>query len=452
MSLSDIANVSITSATVGVTAQGFGEPMVLSYNATFPERARSYSDLADMVTDGFATTDPEYLAASALMAQATKVESWTIGKGALPPTQVYKISAKTATAGQEYGLRIGADAISVTAGSGTFASNDEIITDLNAAIQAADGYATNGYTSAVAGGAGVKYITLTANAAGSWIGVCTDDADHLDVCQTHADPGVATDLTAINAYDSTWYGLINPWNSTAMIMAVAAWAESNEKLFVAADCDTRAANLSLAADTALAAAGSAMCRAKTAAYARTAVIYHPDSAEFADAAWLGKCLPYDPGSETWNFKTLAGVDAVSITTTHRTNVLAKYGSVYHTVAGVNTTEGSTVAANEFIDVVRFRDWLKARMQERIFARLVNTKKIPYTDSGIAVIEAEVRGQLDEGVEVGGIATSPEYEVTVPKASACSAADKTARTLRNVKFSCTLAGAIHKLYITGVISV
>lgn len=452
MSLADIVSVSITSTSVGVTAAGFGVPLILSYNATFTERIRFYSTTAALVTDGFSATSPEYLAAAAILGASTDVTEFAIGRCALKCTQNYKISAKAVTAGSVYTIRVGSDSISVTCGTGTFAANDELMTDLLVAIQAASGYGTNGYTASLAGSVSSKYINLLANAAGSFLAVEASNPDLLDVVQNQADPGVATDLAAIAVEDNTWYGIVNPWNSTAIIMAIAAWTESNEKLFVAADLDTRIANLALSSDVALGASGSSASRAKTAAYARTAIIYHPASDQFADAAWMGKCLPLDPGSETWNFKTLAGVDAVSLTTTHRTNILAKYASLYNTVAGVNITEGSKVAANEFIDVVRFRDWLKARIAERIYAKLVNLSKLPYTDAGIAVVEAEIRGQLDEGVKVGGLSPDPAPNVVVPKASACSTANKTARLLSGVTFTATLAGAIHSLTISGTLSV
>lgn len=52
--------------------------------------------------------------------------------------------------------------------------------------------------------------------------------------------------------------------------------------------------------------------------------------------------------------------------------------------------GGVVSGNEFIDTIRFRDWLQIRMQERLAALLTGTDKIPYTDDGIARIEGQVR--------------------------------------------------------------
>jgi hypothetical protein len=298
MSLADLVSVSITSATVGVTAQGFGIPLILGYNAPFAERSRSYTTLATMVTDGFATTDPEYLAATALLSADTKVDSFMVGKGALPPTQVWTLAAKAVTAGAEYNLRVGADSISITAGSGTFAGNDEIIDQIYDAILAATGYATSGFTAAVTGSANSKKVTLTASTAGNYLAIEPENIDLVDVVEAEADPGIATDLAAISAYDDTWYGLVTCFKSKLIVAAAAAWVETAEKLYVVASNESAIANTVLAGATDVAAA------LKTSAYARTGVIYHPANDEFADAGWLGKCLPYDPGEETWAYKTL----------------------------------------------------------------------------------------------------------------------------------------------------
>ena len=450
MSLADLVSVDIVSDTVGVTAAGFGVPLILSHKATFAERVRYYTKASDLLTDGFLATDPEYLAVQSVLSASTKVTKVGIGRCALKPTQVFKVSLAAVTAGETYSLRVGDDVISVLAETGTFAANDEIVTDIKNAITTA---APAGYTAATAGAPGSLYVTITSGTAGNWIAVENYKPGLLLVEQTTVDPGIATDLAAIYNEDSTWYGLMSLTNSKPIIVAVAAWAEANEKLYIAATADTVCESVALATDTALAAAGSIASVVKLAAYARTHAFYHRASDAFQDAAELGKCLPYEPGSETWAYKTLAGVSAETFTSTQETNLNAKFCGYYGIVAGVNVTlGGAKVAANEYIDVVRFRDWLKARIQERIFARLAGMKKIPFTDGGIAIIQAEILGQLDEGVIVGGLSPDPAPTCTVPKASAVSTVNKQARHLAGVEFTGTLAGAIHTLTIEGTLSV
>lgn len=441
MPLSDIVSVTISTDSVGVSQAGFGVPLILSHTASWTERVRSYTSLSAVAAD-FATTTPEYLMATALFAQSVKPTKIKIGRCANKPTQKYSIVPTVANS-TVYTVVIGSTSYSYT--SDASATNDEITDGLQTLINAGSGDTT---TATVPGSSGSHVLTLTANAAGNFDSVYVADTSLLSITQDHADPGLAADLAAIALQDNDWYFILNPFNSKACALIIAAYAEANNKIFIAQTGDSNNATLALGSDSTT----SLMGQAKTSAYARTAVIYHPNIKEFADAAWIGKCGPLNPGSETWAFKTLSGVSADNLTATHITNIEAKYGSYYVVIAGVNVTQRSLVSSNEYIDVIRFRDWLKARMQERIFSRLAAMAKIPFTDQGIAVIENEVRAQLQEGVDAGGISTNPAFVVTVPKASAVSSANKTARLLPDVKFTATLAGAIHKTTITGVVSV
>lgn len=443
MALSDIVSVTITSSTAGVTQAGFGVPLILSVNATFTERVRFYTSLAGVGAD-FATTTPEYLAASAIFAQSPAPSRIAVGRRALKPTQDWRISLAAApTAGEVYSLTVGSTAVSVTAGSGTFCVNDTVIAQLVAAIGS-----VTGYTVSAAGTGGSKYVKILSNTAGNFLNVNVDDVGKLLVEQVQADPGIATDLAAIYLEDSTWYCVLDFFPSEAEGAALAAWVESNEKMCIIATNQSTICTVASAGATDLAK------DLATSAYARTAVIYQSTPSDFADCAWAGKCLPYDPGEETWKFKTLAGVAADTFTATHETNLNAKKCNYYTTVGGVNITMGTpggTTASGEYIDVIRFRDWLKARIAERIYGRLVNSAKIQFTDAGIAVIEAEIRAQLKEGIEVGGLAASPAPTVTVPAAADVSANDKAARRLTGVTFTATLAGAIHVATITGTVT-
>jgi hypothetical protein len=98
--------------------------------------------------------------------------------------------------------------------------------------------------------------------------------------------------------------------------------------------------------------------------------------------------------------------------------------------------------------MRGTDWLAARIQERVYTLLLNNDKLPYTDAGIQAVRGEILAQLDQGIARDFIAADPKPTCTVPLASAVSAADKGTRTLNDVTFRATLAGAIHKVAIEG----
>ena len=92
------------------------------------------------------------------------------------------------------------------------------------------------------------------------------------------------------------------------------------------------------------------------------------------------------------------------------------------------------------------------MQERIYARLTNAKKIDYTDDGVAIIENEIRAQLSEGITTTFLTDDPAPVVTVPKVVDVNPNDRAARFLPGIRFTAQVAGAIHKLQIRGQVTV
>ncbi len=244
--------------------------------------------------------------------------------------------------------------------------------------------------------------------------------------------------------DNDWYGLAVDTVDAATIVLIAAWVEARTKIYIARSAD---------ADILTTATDDVASTLDAAEYDRTAVMYHSIAAagnQYIDAAWLGDCLPRDPGSQTWMFKTLNGITFDGLTAAQKDNALGKNANTYQRIAGVNVTQQGTMAGGEYIDIIRGIDWLTARIKERIFTRLINAPKIPYTNKGIAIIEAQVREQLDIAVDRQLIAPEPEYTVTVPDVLDTDELDRQNRQLKEVDFRARLAGAIHYVEIRGAV--
>lgn len=500
MALSDIVQVTISTTSTGPTLPGFGVPLILGavQNATYgTDRIRFYTGTAGMTSDGFLTTDPEYLAAAAIFSQKNPPPKIAVGRRVAKPTQswlftvlsaanslwaastAYALGARvnnggniyTATTagtsaasggpsgtgsaindgtvvwsysgsvvGKTYTVTVGGVAKSFTAGSGD--TNTTIATGLAAAIGTQTGFG--------AAVASTNTVTVTASAPGNWLRVAVTNPNvDLDCLENHADNSVQAELTAIAAIDNTWYAVLSVFNgvngatNTSEVGQIAAYCEANTKLHVGAVSDSTILG-SATTDIAT--------KLKTLNYARTALFYHPDNGAFAAAAWAGVCLPLNPGSETWKFKTLAGVSAVVLSATQAQNADGKNCNTYQSVAGISITGEGVVADREFIDTIRFRDWLAANMQTDIFGALAGANKIPYTDPGAAVIEQLVRARLQLGIAAGGLAADPAPTITVPKVATQATADRQARKMRNITWTAQLAGAIHSLTLNGTVSV
>lgn len=176
-------------------------------------------------------------------------------------------------------------------------------------------------------------------------------------------------------------------------------------------------------------------------------------------AMMAKCFGYDPGSETWALKSLAAVYPCKLTSEMKKYCDDENITYFTTYTKKNITNsmGGKVLGNEWIDIIRFRDWLKNDMQERIFNLLVLNQKVPYTDDGITGIEGKIEESLKEGQKVGGVASTeyddddneiPGYTITVPDSSELTDSQKASRQLNGCKFTAKLAGAIQAADISG----
>lgn len=451
MPLSDIVNVVVSTQNPGVTQAGFGVPLITSASASWAERVRTYANIAGVGAD-FATTTPEYLAANAIFSQNPRLTQIKIGRLANKPTQVSVVKVTSVINTTAYVVHFFSAGVEQTATytSDNTATNDEIAAGLASAINALAAPAPNA-TAVATGPGGSQVCTVTGNAAGNWFCVDINDPNLLAVHETGTDAGVAADLDAINNEDNGWYGLISLFKSDATVAAAAGWVENNTKLYTPALCGTEIATV---------VDGSATDEAhalKAAARARTGAFFHPRGWEFADAAEMGKFFVVSPGGDNWRLKTLSGVtpgwsNGQQYTQTQITNIKAKRANFYYILGGVNVIGGNgTVAANEYIDVVRGIDWWTARVSERLANLLIQSNKVPFTDAGIALVVTEVAAQNTEGIDAGLIAASPRPTVTAPLAANISSADKQLRQLLNVNTVWTLAGAINFLQVNATVT-
>lgn len=436
MSLDSIVSVTITTGTSAVSQAGFGVPLIAGYHNEYADIVRTY-DAADglsaLTSDGFASTDPIYLAASALLSQNPKVSQFKVGKLSTSTTQTIDL-VPIAINAYTYTITIGGEEFSYLSDSS--ATVAEITAGLTTAV--------NGGTVAVTATDGTTKVTLTADAANTFYVIKDYDKANLRVTDVStAQAQMSTDLDAIVVEDDDWYCLLIASQRESDIAAAAAWTETKKKIFLCNSADygiISSSTTDVASDL------------ETAAYARTAIMYHANLGEHAGAAWAGQCLPLDPGSETWAYKTLASISADTLTATQRGFVEAKNANHYTTVAGNNITRYGLTSAGEYIDVTRFVDWVQARIQEEVFGLLINNIKVPYTDKGVAMVKGKILGVLRAGVAVGGLAEDPAPAVFAPLVADVSSLDKANRLLPDVTFTATLAGAVHTLQISGTLSV
>jgi hypothetical protein len=438
MSLDNIIELTITVQDTPVTKVGFGLPLVMDYHTNWAERYRLYSSTTAMVTDGFAADDPAVLAVGAILSQNPKISQVAIGRrdGATDMDILFTPVAQDNT---DYAITINGTEFSID--SGVAATPTTIATALFTAINAG--------SEPVTAVDNTGSLNVGADVAGVLFSYVVNDRALFTIDDETADATVATDYATIKAVFNDFYGVLLTSKATLEITALAAAVEADRKLFGAASQDD-----DIPADT----GGNLGETLDTAGYNRTYLIYHPKaSLQHPEAAWMGERFPSDPGTSTWKFKTLAGVDFTVLTDTELNNlgfteVPGIHVNHYTRVGGVSIMQEGWASSGRFIDITRFIDWLHARIQESLFGVLVNVEKVPQTDEGIALVQNAIEGPLKLGVKRGGLAADPAPLVTAPKIADVPANDKTNRLLPDITFTARLAGAFHKIQIVGTVSV
>ena len=251
-----------------------------------------------------------------------------------------------------------------------------------------------------------------------------------------------------------FYGIhLTSFKDADDVTGAVEWAESHDKLFGCEYADMES------------------CPVSDFSYYRSFGIFsgsadgygaeeQPEENQYAALALMAKCFGYDPGSETWHLKELKGIIPSALSQTDKDNLAETNINTFLRYAGSNVTIGGYTLAGEWIDVIRFRDWLKLNMQENVFRIMKNNIKVPFLDAGIGLIEGAMEATLANGQVIGGIAPTqydsdyneiPGYTVTVPRAADLTEEERKARKLTGCRYTARLAGAIHLVEISGTLT-
>jgi hypothetical protein len=427
--LTDIIEIQISRETSAVAQTNFNVPAFISAHTNFVERARVYSSLL-AVADDFATSDSAYIAAQKFFGQAIKPANIVIGRRQIPGATVNVLTVAPATS---YVLTVSGTAI-------TYVSQA-----LDTAILIAAGLKAAYDVTPITG------VTLVNNLDGTLTFTAAVDTDwslkvsaNLSKANAPATESWSTSVNEVQADNDTWYALVIESHNEIDVLEVAGLIEAKKKVF-GTSSGTTAIKTTGTTDT--------FAKLKDLGYQRTFGIFSTDAdSQFPEAAWIGFQLQEQPGSNTWAYKALTGVTVSKLSDTEATNIKAKNGNTYESVGGQSVTIGGKMFGGEFIDIMVFVDWLEARMTERLWFRMANSKKIPYTAAGATIIESEIRAQLNDGIRVGGLADSPTPVVRVPDVLSVAPNLRAQRIFEGIEFEARLAGAIHFVKIKGTVTV
>lgn len=439
-----IVQVAISLNTTAVKEQNFSDVLVLGAHAVAVNRILVVTEASELLDLGVSQADPLYIAVRDAFKQIPTVQRVFVGRRLVDTSRV----AVTRAAPAVYKITMQwRDA------DGSVRSADATFTGL------ADSTPTTiaaGLVAAVTASA----APVTATAVGAEVSITADDANtavavsvkgNLAVAIPTSSESPTAALTACRQENADWYGVALASRLEADILDTAEWVESNGCLFgVSSD---QAGIIDAAVDTDLA----SKCQQKQ--YFRTHVWFHRKAtSEALDAAVMANRFTYYPGGETWANVRLAGVTYDNLAEGQALAAHGKNANTFEQMRNFAITQNGKVAAGEWIDVIRGRDWLAEQVKINVATQLINADgKVPFTDDGIQIIVNGLRQALLLGQARGLIAPDevdgagnriPGFVITVPQSMDIPPNDKANRVLRNLKFSARLAGAIHVAELKG----
>ncbi len=442
--ISDIVDVTITRETARILQAGFGVPLLLGPHFVNEDRTKSYSDPADMLVDGFLTTDNLYKMAVKLMSQTLSPSTFKVGRKLADINSKQTLTFDAVATAGTFTVTLGAlttAAIAYDANAATIKAAIELLASVAEVTVTGDMPLTEIVVEFTGADAATDFDTFTVD-----VGSLTSVTTGVSVVNQYGS-AVESWTEALNNIlltDEDWYCLLATTRVKSEILELAAIIETKIKLYISCSEDSDAPTSSTT-DTA--------SELQDLSYDRTSYIYSTDEANFPEAAWAGGQLPENPGSITWKFKTLVGISPDSLTTAQVGYLKAKSANFYETVGGQNIiTSDAVVASGEYIDIIRGIDWLQARIGEDVYAVFINSKKVPYTNKGVSLLANPLRARLLNAASPSvSLITEASIVVSEPDVANALTADKANRLLKELNFSATLQGAVHKVEINGKLS-
>ena len=188
---------------------------------------------------------------------------------------------------------------------------------------------------------------------------------------------------------------------------------------------------------------------------RTVGFVHSNA--LASAALVGKTAAMTPGSFTYKNLILKGIEPMTYSDAQLKAIHDANGITFVEKSGDNVTSEGKTMSGEYIDIIDSKDWIISQIVYRTQKLLNRVKKVPYDNTGIAMLEAECLTVLKEAAAMGMIAfvTDAErylYSVNYALREKQTDADRVARRYVGGSFEFELAGAIHTVKVNGEISI
>ncbi|ATN93395.1 structural protein [Pseudoalteromonas phage J2-1_QLiu-2017] len=449
-----LAQIAIEQATI--TGQGFSVPIFIANTQLFKERVRVYTDLTEVVADGFTEDTPTYKALSKAFGQEPRPSQIKVGR---VESDIIYVPQDVAD-GKEFKMTFNAldaaDALEVsyTAVGGDTA--ETVIDQIMAQVGAEADIAAKVNVSKLGVGADAILSVENTN-AGEWITV----TDLVNVAATSysATETASVAMAAIQEYDNDFYYIVSQNKAQAWLESLAGFVETQFKFFRVTVKEAGAYSNPM----------TGTCAAiKAKGYDRTKLGYHHLAEEdYPELAAIAELSTYTTGSVDFALRQVDGIGVSlnaqgnKLSATERKNLddgQIEYFDVLKTSgAGVSQQAvviGSRMSSGEDALNIVARDNLVLDLEVAYTNFLAGRKasRVTWSDRDLTAIKGLCSGILkkyaDEDIHNF---IEPDFRVTVPRSKDISAADKATKQFKHLSFRANLRGGINTITVYGTLA-
>ena len=477
--ISDIVNVNIGVSPTPVGSEGFGNLLFVTSEVDgtvdASERVTRFQNLAGVQSKFDASGHPEVSAAAiAYYAQVPTPLNFYVGAVFADPT----VGNITTTAHEDLATlqAITTGGFDITVDATTFTIS---AIDLSGAadLPAVAALLTVALNIGLAGtvcsyDAGNFVITSPTTGATSLVTVAFNDvallADTLGFLATDnpvITNGVAVEtpaiaLAACREFDATFSGVVldKAYRDSANAVAVSDWCQATKVIFGNTTND-----IATLSPVGAAASNAGQISAKANSY--TLSSYSSSINEYPSCSALGRIFTTNYGGTdttlTLMFKKLPTVTVEDLGPSAKGAMESVNCNAFLKVGTTSLYSDSRMADGSWLDTVHGLLWLESAIQLNVFNLLyTSATKVPYTDTGIAMVASQVRLALEQGLRNGLLAAGNDtdgeflalgYKITTIPVSAVSSSDKGNRVYNGITFKAIGAGALHGVTISGTFS-
>jgi hypothetical protein len=453
MPYSNSIQATISLNTASTTKAGFGTPLFVASHSYFADRIRSYPSTAEMLSDGFLSSDPAYVAAQSAFSQKPSVPFIKIGRR--QQNWVGSVSDVANVSNEEYKLTITLPISSYNkeityVATGGNETQDVIVEGLLDLIEADSTLDAAINVSMVQAGA-ASSITLTAKTTDDYFEVSAITGDYTGVYTASEAPAVT--LAAIDAEDNDYYFICAEDHTDAYVTLLATEAETRKCLYFFATYDF--------GELAAYSNGSnnnVTNVFKDAGYNNTVALFHQAADQYIEMGYVGVNAPFDAGSVTWANVSITGGGSSTnpntgkvLSSTYKTNLHNKNVNYVELDNNNPYVRTGVSSGGEWIDTMRGVAWMENDLSATLKNLLINQKggKVGMTEIGEVQVREAVMSSLQRAVNRNFI--NEDFTVTVPQINSLDPSERATRILENVSFTATLQGAIHQIFVTGSVS-